>query len=93
MTKFADFWNHATDEEREAVMARVVDGTINRQNENRRRGECPKCGVLLKVGQAIQQTYTGVPDFAGDAYPVTVSPGGPGKLVSCLKCPECGYSQ
>lgn len=56
---------------------------------------CPKCRVPLREGQAIQQTWiTGAPDFIGDVRPniQTMSAGGPGKLISCLKCPECGWS-
>jgi hypothetical protein len=52
---------------------------------------CPKCFLTLQEGIALQQTYTsGLPDLGGEI--VTMSPGGPGKLISCLKCPECGYS-
>jgi hypothetical protein len=54
---------------------------------------CPKCYVTLKLGKAIAQTATaGVPDFPGDKHASTYSAGGPGKLVDCLKCPECGWS-
>jgi len=53
---------------------------------------CKKCGGEMSPGQAIEQTYTGTPDFPGDAYPVTMSPGGPGKLIECSKCKACGWS-
>lgn len=53
------------------------------------RGRCPHCFAKMKTGQAIGQTSTGTEDF-GDI--VTHSPGGPGKLISCKKCPGCGYS-
>ena len=53
--------------------------------------KCPKGKVPLSPGVAIQQTYTGSPDFIGGEC-VTMSPGGPGKLVDCLKCRECGFS-
>ncbi len=44
-------------------------------------------------GQAIQQTFTsGIPDFPGDNVCITLSPGGPGKLVDVLKCRDCGHS-
>jgi len=43
-------------------------------------------------GKAIENTYVGLPDFIGDTHICTVSPGGPGKLVDCLKCPSCGWS-
>lgn len=52
----------------------------------------PGCGAPLEPGVALAQTAVGAPDFAGDARPVTLSPGGPGKLTPCLKCPRCGYS-
>ena len=54
--------------------------------------KCKKCKGTLKPGVAIQQTYTGTPDFPGDKHPVTMSPGGKGKLVECLKCSQCGWS-
>ena len=53
----------------------------------------PKCQHEMKDGIAIQQTLTGTPDFIDDYAPVTLSPGGPGKLIECRKCVKCGYSQ
>ena len=53
---------------------------------------CKKCHTPMEAGVAIQQTYTGIPDFAGDAQPVTISIGDKGNLVECLKCPVCGWS-
>lgn len=55
---------------------------------------CPKCKTEMTVGKAIQQTWTGgTPDFPGKPYTiVTMSAGGPGKLIDCQKCPECGFS-
>lgn len=53
---------------------------------------CPKCKITMLPGVAIEETLTGIPDFPGDDLCVTVSPGGPGRLIKCLKCPECGYS-
>lgn len=56
---------------------------------------CPKCATQMSEGVAIQQTWVaGIPDFIGDTNPTiqTMSPGGPGKLVDCLKCNTCGYS-
>ena len=52
---------------------------------------CPKCAVILTKGQAIVQTYIGTPEWKG-AEAVTMSVGGPGKLIDCMKCPQCGYS-
>lgn len=54
---------------------------------------CRKCGGGMKPSKAIEQTYTsGMPDFHGDDVGITISPGGPGKLVDCLKCEKCGWS-
>lgn len=56
---------------------------------------CAKCEVEMVPGTALEQTWTaGTPDFIGDRSPClqTMSPGGPGKLVPCLKCPACGRS-
>lgn len=53
---------------------------------------CKKCLTPLKQGIAIENTYTGLPDFITDTYVCTLCVGGSGKLISCLKCPNCGYS-
>jgi hypothetical protein len=58
----------------------------------KRNRTCPTCHIKLKKGIAIEQTYTGIPDFFGSKEIVTISPGGNGKLIPCLKCPKCGYS-
>lgn len=52
---------------------------------------CKYCGHKMRLGIAIAQTFSGAPDFAGGSV-VTISPGGPGRLCECLKCPQCGYS-
>ena len=52
---------------------------------------CRKCGGQMKPGKAIQQTYTGTPDFPNGAV-VTLSAAGPGRLVDCDKCEKCGHS-
>lgn len=44
---------------------------------------CRKCGGEMRAGQAMQSTITG---------DVTVSVGGPGVLIPCLKCKACGWS-
>jgi hypothetical protein len=51
--------------------------------------QCKKCGADMQPGQAIAQTFTGSRDL-GEVC--TVSPGGPGRLIDCSKCPECGWS-
>lgn len=53
---------------------------------------CNKCAAPMGRGQAIQQTYTGIGDFHDGDDVGTLSPGGSGVLVSCWKCPECGWS-
>lgn len=52
---------------------------------------CRKCGGDMRPGSAIENTYTGSPDFPGGDV-VTISPGGPGRLVDCMKCAACGWS-
>lgn len=52
---------------------------------------CRKCGGQMKPGKAIAQTFTGTPEWPG-AEAVTMSAGGPGKLVDCEKCEDCGHS-
>lgn len=54
--------------------------------------KCKRCGGEMKPGVAIEQTVTGIPDFPGDKHLVTVSPCGPGLMIECMKCVECGYS-
>ena len=54
--------------------------------------KCKKCGGDMRDGKAIAQTVTGMPDFPGDRHAVTLSAGGPGMLINCLKCSICGWS-
>ena len=54
--------------------------------------KCKKCSGEMKEGVAIQNTLTGLPDFHGDKHAVTLSPGGPGRLIDCMKCSACGWS-
>ncbi len=53
---------------------------------------CKRCGGNMLHGHALRNSLSGVPDFTGDPYPVTVSPTGPAVVVPCLKCLSCGYS-
>lgn len=53
---------------------------------------CRKCATPLQSGVYMAQTYSGIPDFPGGEV-VTVSAGGPGYLLSCMKCPACGWSR
>lgn len=49
--------------------------------------------VKMQPGLVLGQTVTaGAPDFPGDDTASTYSIGGPGKLMTCMKCPECGWS-
>lgn len=50
-----------------------------------------RCAHEMESGLALENTMTGVPDFP-DGDVVTVSYGGPGKLVECMKCVKCGYT-
>lgn len=52
---------------------------------------CKKCGGEMTKGKAMEMTVVGVPDFPGCDV-VTMSFGGPGKLVDCMKCKDCGWS-
>lgn len=53
---------------------------------------CRKCGGLMRSGVATGQTYTsGVPDdLGGDVR--TIYAGGPGRIIDCAKCADCGWS-
>jgi len=54
---------------------------------------CKKCGGEMKPGQAHARTLVaGMPDFIGDTEATTFSAGGPGKLIDCMKCEDCGWS-
>lgn len=53
---------------------------------------CPEHKKILKPGIAIENTYAGEPDFIGDDRAITMHPGGMGKVIRCLKCPDCGFS-
>lgn len=54
---------------------------------------CRKCGGTMKPGKATGQMLVGgMPDFPGDKHAVTLTHGGPGKMIDCMKCVECGWS-
>ena len=53
--------------------------------------KCKKCKGDMKKSYAIQNTYRGIPDFAGHDV-VTMSIGGRGYLIRCMKCTRCGWS-
>ena len=54
-------------------------------------GACCRCGGAMKLGKALEQTWRGSPEWEGDTI-CTMSPGGPGRLIECLKCEKCGHS-
>jgi len=61
---------------------------------NKKKLKCTirNCHGTMKFSKAMRSTTTGIPDFMGDKYPVTLSAGGPGTLIECLKCDKCGHS-
>lgn len=73
-------------------MADMSDATDRRCRHARLAlGSCVRCGGEMKTGQALEQTFSGFPDFPGGDL-VTLTPSGPGRLVDCLKCERCGWS-
>ena len=69
---------------------RLLDVKIDSAMAQEGESNCTRCGGEMKPGQALESTLVGEPDDIGGC--VTVSPGGPGKLVPCMKCAECGWS-
>lgn len=54
---------------------------------------CKYCGHRMWPGIAMSQTWSaGIPDFPGQDVCITMSPAGPGRVIDCMKCPQCGYS-
>ena len=54
---------------------------------------CRKCGGSLKPSKAIARTFVyGAPDDLGATNGQTMSVGGPGALIDCYKCEDCGWS-
>jgi hypothetical protein len=54
--------------------------------------KCKKCNGDMQEGHALQQNYSGKPDFIGSKEVCTMSPDGTASLIKCLKCVDCGYS-
>ena len=55
---------------------------------------CKRCGGIMRPGIAMGQTWSaGIPDFPGQDTCITMSPGGPGRVIDCMKCEACGWSQ
>ncbi len=53
--------------------------------------KCRHCQGQMREGIALESTIVGVPDFTSGEV-VTLSEGGPGRLVAVMKCTECGWS-
>jgi len=70
----------------------IIYGNYVRQENKPEVIFCKKCGYEMSKGIAIKQAATGIPDFPGSDEVVTLSPGGPSKLIDCIKCKECGWS-
>lgn len=68
------------------------DAPLSTKDERLARFKCRKCGGQMKASKAIEQTHTSGFGFRIGNRIATVSPGGPGKLVDCLKCEKCGHS-
>lgn len=63
------------------------------ETQKERVMDCKKCRTEMKAGKATGQTVSGgIKDFESDARSITLSVGGPGVLIDCLKCPACGWS-
>jgi hypothetical protein len=52
---------------------------------------CIKCGGRMIESKALEEIYSGTPDFTGGEV-VTMSPSGRARLIDCLKCEKCGWS-
>ena len=54
--------------------------------------KCRKCGGEMKAGMALQNKFSGLPDFPDDTSAATISRSGPPKMVNVYKCIKCGHS-
>lgn len=73
--------------------ALVLDSWEERECMVRQVRQCRRCGGRMHNGIAMGQTFSaGGPDFPGDTTGMTISPGGAGSIVNCLKCEDCGWS-
>lgn len=84
-TDEADAYNDALDD--------VLTVLASREATPARQASCRKCGGTMQLCHAIAQTYTsGAPDDLGATDGQTMSAGGPGVLIDCRKCEDCGWS-
>lgn len=78
-------------EKHQIIVQRPKDGNKLLVEPNKIKCKKPNCSGSMQPGKAIQETFTGSSDFPGGEV-ITLSAGGPGKLIDCLKCNVCGYS-
>lgn len=73
-------------------MKSAIQTVIDFHRQTTTGKSCPKCQTPMRPGIALAQTWTssGPDELGGDV--VTMSAGGPGVVVDCHKCPECGHS-
>jgi hypothetical protein len=71
-------------------MAQIIEMSLMTCHGDEIRGNCGRCGGRMSPGVAMWQTVVGEPDMGGEV--VTMSPGGPGRLIECRKCEQCGHS-
>ena len=77
---------NTTPDDRSPAVAGPVDWPVRQRKCSR-----PQCNGDMTPGIAMGQTFTGIADFIGGDV-ATISPGGPGVLMACLKCNVCGHS-
>ena len=71
-------------------MSAIVEAGI-KEVQRQMRENSRHCQGKMLPGKAIRETLAGLSDFPGGEV-VTLSPGGAGKLIDCLKCTQCGWS-
>lgn len=76
------------DEETQRRMKEIAAARAGRQPDDL----CERCGGRMRPGVALVSTEMGgAADLDNEV--VTMHHGGPGRLISCLKCPLCGHSR
>ena len=85
-------WGYSLDLEAVEALALEVERRILAALTPAPQATCRKCGGTMQPGIAMGQTFTaGIPDdLGGDVQ--TMSAGGPGALIDCMKCSACGWS-
>ena len=70
----------------------ITESPITQNYLGKDKPSCKKCGGEMRKGVAMAQTCTGRTPNAPKDHVFTMSLGGPGQLVGCLKCKQCGWS-